>query len=344
MAENSYPFDTSGVSTPSMGEDQWRRWARVFTPDGVQGGLGSTGLLVSINVSGTSIDIASGFANVQGALYNNDATLNKTNTANGGGSARPDRVVLRYDQTANSIVAVVREGTVGGAAPPTLTQAVTGQWDVPLARWSRAAGGSIGSLVDERQFMDRSGTLWMPDAAITTGVPLTALVPSPWVGMRVATDLAKEYRWSGGFWERVDDRELLGVSDTNLIAPTNTTFGTATSTAPSGTFVAPMSGRIKVVVSAFLRAPAASPGAANFTYFSARITGPAGYDNLPGETGPSAVRVGGTDGFVQATVSTHYFLSGLTAGSVYTATGVHAVSGSSGHQQIDNRRITVERA
>lgn len=339
MAEESYPFDTSGVSTPSMGEDLWRRYARVFTPDGVHGGLGSAALQTSINVSGTSIDIATGYATVQGSLYNNTATLNKTNTANGGGSARPDRVVLRYDQTANSIVAVVREGTVGGAAPPALTQVVTGQWEIPLARWSRAAGGSIGSLVDERQFLDRSGTLWLPDAAITTAVPLTALVPSPWVGQRVGTDAAREYRWTGAFWERVDDRELLGVSDTNQIAPTNTTFATAASTAPSGSFVAPMSGRVKVNISAYLRAPAGFS-----VMYSARLTGPGGFDNLPTETGPNAIRLGGPDGQVQASCSTHYFVSGLTAGSAYTATGVHAVTGSSGHQTIDNRRITVERA
>jgi hypothetical protein len=342
VAEESYPFDTSGVTTPSMGEDLWRRYARVFTPDGVHGGAGSTSLAVSVNANSISVDIAVGFAAVQGSLYNNTATMNKTNTANGGGSARPDRVILRYDQTANSIIAVVREGTVGGAAPPTLTQAVTGQWEIPLARWSRAAGGSIGSLVDERQFLDRSGVLWMPESAITAAVPLTALVPSPWVGMRVATTAAtisgKEWRWTGAFWERMDPGPLLTVVDTTASAPTTTAW--AVLAGPSGTFTAPMSGRVKVHIGALVTSPA-SAGDCGYT---ARVTGPGGVDSTPATDSPDQCSFGGGSGDARLKSSEAFYVAGLTAGSVYTATGLGRVTTPSGHQRIENKRIIVERA
>lgn len=332
MAETSFPFD----NTTTWGEDSWRRWGRVFTQDGVQGGYGSTGLLVS--TGGSSIDIAAGYASVQSAVYNNDSSLNKTVNTNGGGSARPDRVVLRYDPTANSITAVVREGTVGAAAPPTLTQSVTGQWDIPLARWSRAAGGGIGSMIDERQFMDRSGTLVMADAAVTTAVTLSALVPSPWTGMRVLTlPSAKEYRWSGVYWERVDAQPLAEYLD---VAPSGPTLSTWQAVGPVGGFTAPLSGRVRITITAFITAPS-SNGSCSFT---ARVTGPSGFDYLPTVDSADQVAVGGGDGFTRATVTVSYMVSSLSPGSTYTVTGYGKVTIHSGHQVIDSKRIVVERA
>lgn len=325
MTERSGPFS----STTDFGEDDWRRWQRVFSPDGVHGGYGTTGLAVSASGDGLSINIAVGSASVQGFVYNNDAILNKTDTANGAGSARPDRVVVRMDPTANSILATVREGTAGGSAPPALTQVATGQWDIPLARWSRAAGGGIGSLVDERQFVTRSGGVVMADAAITATVPLTALMPDASVGTTVTTlPSAREYRWSGTFWERIDSAELLYVTDGLPSSASNTSYLSGT---PSGTFIAPLSGRVKVHLTAIM-----TPDGTASIQYAVRITGPGGYD--AGLSDTAAV----TFGDMRGVSATYYVAGGLTPGATYTATGYYKTTGGTGLWQV--RRILVERA
>src|SRR5690606_29171794 len=97
---------------------------------------------------GLSINVAAGTAVIQGAVYVNDSTINKSSSANGGGSGRPDRAVLKYDPTANSVSIEDKEGTAGGTTAPTLTQNAAGTCDFPMARWVRSAGVDIPVLVN----------------------------------------------------------------------------------------------------------------------------------------------------------------------------------------------------
>lgn len=154
MAELSWPFDTAGVGLPVL-EDQWSRMARNWQVSGVDGGLGSAVLAVSGNSTGMQVTIPVGEAEVRGHHYQNTTPIVLTGFAsNGGGSNRIDRVVLKLDPSANSVVAAIHAGTVG-AGPPALTQTDAGIYEMPLALVTIGPGVSTiraQDVADDRRF------------------------------------------------------------------------------------------------------------------------------------------------------------------------------------------------
>lgn len=345
MTVTNKPISGSAIATIA----EWREFARLLAPDGVDGDHGSSALQVSVNVNGTSVDVANGKATVQGTRVEVTAgPENRTTNANGGGSGRPDRLVLQRASATGAVTIVVKEGTAGAAAPPALTQSDTGTWEVPLARWVRAAGGGITNLVDERQFIGPSGTTVLNDAAITDAVKLTALIPNPRKGQRVLTlTSGKEYRWSGSFWERVDPEPLLDLSSTDGGAISNTAFVASLTGANqvTGQFVAPLSGRVIVTCAAWIDPEPGTTG-----YGTVRISG-SGFDDFgagrsPNSDEPKLIAHGQSSGSSTqepALTSNRWTVSGLTPGTTYSATFYSAKSGSS-TAWIDLRRIMIERA
>lgn len=151
MAEFSAPFDGSSIST----ELQWSRMARRWGLDGVHA-LDQYSTALKVTGSGTTtVAVAPGLAFVNGFYYALDATKNLAVTANATGAARVDLVVLRADQTANTVTAVYKTG--GTTAPP-LTQAEDGVWEIPLAQCTVAAGTAVvtaANVVDKRYLTGR---------------------------------------------------------------------------------------------------------------------------------------------------------------------------------------------
>lgn len=125
MAEASWPF--YGTET---NEVQFSKWASTLVESGIVSGLAiapGTGMAVTVGV---------GSAIVRGVFYENTAarTLAVSAAPSAAGQTRRDLVILRLDQTANAITALVRAGTAntsGGALPP-LTQNDT-TWEIGLA-------------------------------------------------------------------------------------------------------------------------------------------------------------------------------------------------------------------
>jgi hypothetical protein len=339
MAEWSGPFD----STTDLTEARWRKLMRYPSGDGVLASYGGTALAVTASGDGLSVNVAAGDARIQSGLYESTATVNKTNSSNGGGSGRPDRVVLRYDPTANSIALVVREGTVGGTTPPALVQSDSGQWDVPLARWIRAAGGGIGSVIDERTYLDRTGAVTVGDAAIASPVGIGGIFPNPWYGMRCfALPSGQEYRYIG-FWERIDPAPLLYTTN-NTSGTTASTSFTSTLTGSSdlaGSFVAPASGSVRVTAGARI-----TPGTTSSNVGSKdgsvtiHISGPGGFSNVPSSPDDDRVM---TIYDALSSADRSWIVVGMTPGSVYTATMKHQVTAAVSCA-FDNRSILIERA
>lgn len=151
MAEFSAPFDGSSIAT----ELQWSRMARRWGSDGVHTEDPSTTTL-KVTASGTTtVAVGAGMAFVNGFFYHLDATKNLSVTANATGAARVDLVVLRCDQSANSVTAVYKTG--GTTAPP-LTQAEDGVWEIPLAQCTVAAASNVvtaANVIDRRYFTSR---------------------------------------------------------------------------------------------------------------------------------------------------------------------------------------------
>lgn len=151
MAEFSAPFDGAAITT----ELQWSRMSRRWGLDGVHALDGSSTALKVTGSGTTTVAVASGMAFVNGFYYYLDAIKNLTVTANAGGAARVDYVVLRADMSANSVTAQYK---TGGLTAPTLTQDEAGVWEIPIAQCTVAAGASVvtaPNVVDRRYLTGR---------------------------------------------------------------------------------------------------------------------------------------------------------------------------------------------
>ncbi|MFG2970915.1 hypothetical protein ACGFZS_47365 [Streptomyces sp. NPDC048288] len=151
MTEFSAPFDGSSIST----ELQWSRMARRWGSDGAHTEDPATTVLKVTGSGTTTVSVAPGMAFVNGFFYHLDAAKTLAVPANAGGAARVDMVVLRADQSANSVTAVYKTG--GTTAPP-LTQDETGVWEIPLAQCTVAAASTVvlaANVVDRRYFTSR---------------------------------------------------------------------------------------------------------------------------------------------------------------------------------------------
>lgn len=152
MAEFSAPFDGSAITT----ELQWSRMARRWGLDGVHA-LDAASADLKVTGSGAAtVSVAPGMAFVNGFYYHLDAAKNVNVTANAGGAARVDYVVLRASMSANSVTVQYK---TGGLTAPTLTQDEAGIWEVPIAQCTVAAGASVvtaANVLDRRYITGRA--------------------------------------------------------------------------------------------------------------------------------------------------------------------------------------------
>jgi len=190
MAENAYPF--YGVET---NETQFANWASLLAGSGI-----ATGLAVTAG-SGMSVNVAAGTALIRGVYYENTATKNLAIEAAPASGTRTDGVVLRLDQTANTVTAVVKSGSTA------VTQNDT-TWEVLIATVAVSAGTAaitsgmitlrkprIGLRVfDYTNVADRpAGVSGIPALAINTSTKMIDL-------------------WNGSAWSNLlDAANLSGV-------------------------------------------------------------------------------------------------------------------------------------
>lgn len=134
MTETYFPFDAGGGS--SVAESQWADMAGLWARSGVNAmNLGDLNqLAVTASGANMNVSIDTGRAWVRGFGYKNDASLSKTLDASHATLHRIDRIILRLDRSANTILAAVLKGT-NSATPtaPALTQNTT-TWEISLAQ------------------------------------------------------------------------------------------------------------------------------------------------------------------------------------------------------------------
>ena len=167
MAETSWPFENADTS-----ETQYSYLLRELHEPGVVGEYGSSGLAVSPG-TGLSVSIAVGRALARGFVYAPTSPVTVTLAA-AGGTARVDRIVIRFDPTANSAVAVA---LTGATAEPSVTQTDSGVFELPLAAVAVGANAtslSAGNITDERVFLGGRVAGWT-----TATRPGTAANPTP---------------------------------------------------------------------------------------------------------------------------------------------------------------------
>lgn len=195
MAEFSAPFDGAAITT----ELQWSRISRRWGLDGVHALDGSSTALKVTGSGTTTVAVAPGMAFVNGFYYYLDATKNLTVTANAGGAARVDYVVLRADMSANSVTAQYK---TGGLTAPTLTQDEAGVWEIPIAQCTVAAGASVvtAANVIDRRYLTGRGVL-----------PSIAGARPPAIKNQLLVEDNKLYLGDGASWRWL---ATVGVDDT----------------------------------------------------------------------------------------------------------------------------------
>lgn len=173
MAESSWPFDAGAGS--SITESQWSEFVEFFLPTGV---IRQQLLECQIfaDASGMNVKVRTGQAFVRGHYYKNDATLTLTIAASDPTNPRIDRVVLRLDRTANTITAVVIQGTAAASpTAPAITQSST-IWDVSLAQVrvnATVTNIAADKITDERgPFVPLDGTIGINRQAYMVGQPV----------------------------------------------------------------------------------------------------------------------------------------------------------------------------
>lgn len=171
MAQNSWPFVGGGGT--AVNEDQWSIMARFWAQSGVTDYANK--LEVYGDSSGRQVKVKTGRACVRGHWYENTAEETVAIAANASGNPRIDRVVLRLDPSANSIVLAVVQGTPAGSpSAPSLTQTDVATYELTLAQVAVANGASTitaGNVTDERTYVDGIYGPWSPAATGSSANP-----------------------------------------------------------------------------------------------------------------------------------------------------------------------------
>jgi hypothetical protein len=168
MSEYSVPQQGILVGDASRAPYDASEWA--FDHDAFMNGLASranfgvlygydNGTNFSLEVTPVAIpsmnvELKIGAAMLRGVVYVNDATITLAIAANASGNSRIDTVVLRYDYVAQTIRAVVRQGTPAASpVPPTLTQSAGTTWEIPIADVfvSNGVSSIVNNVIHGRQ-------------------------------------------------------------------------------------------------------------------------------------------------------------------------------------------------
>lgn len=193
MAEASWPF--YGQET---NEVQFSKWARALAFSGIVTGLAIT--------PGTGLQVVLGIGQglVRGVFYENDAAKPLTvPAAPAAGTTRLDAVILRLDQTANSLTAVIKAGTANGSggALPSLTRDET-TWEL-LIGTVRVAGGI--AAITTAMIVNLE-----PSVGLRVYPYATAKRPTPSepIAIGVNTETKRLELWVGGDWVNLMDLAL----------------------------------------------------------------------------------------------------------------------------------------
>lgn len=202
MAENSWPF--YGAET---NETQFSKWASTLVESGIASGLAITA------GSGMQVLVGVGSADVRGVFYEN--TTSKAlavGAAPASGQTRRDYVILRLDQTANTITALVKAGTANssGGALPSLTQNDT-TWEIALAILTIASGAASVTTAMIDELKPSTGLRVLPYETSDRPTPQSG---RPALGVDLSTGRLE--LWSGSAWSNLSDlSKIVGTLPTN---------------------------------------------------------------------------------------------------------------------------------
>lgn len=181
MAESYGPFQ-AGAGANFL-DTQWGEMFNLLLSSGVFKGAkvsGSAGGDLAVTTGGgLSVNVATGQAWVYGRWYQNDAAKNLALATADPSLPRIDYLVIKMDDSAHTIAAVVVTGTPASSpTAPALTQTAT-TWMIPLATVRVNAGATTPtSITDARAYATISNLGTLANALLSdgTGPTITALL------------------------------------------------------------------------------------------------------------------------------------------------------------------------
>lgn len=194
----------------------------------------------------TNVTLNVGCAIVRGTVYVNDAALTLAIAANVSGNPRIDTVILRKDYVAQTIRAVVKQGTPAATpSPPALTQSAGSTWEIPVADIAVSNGfASINqtNITPRHEWVNASHGVYLDGILNNSGITLQT---GDVVVVDVTTDRAVTtttiFNDSGvlGVWWGRTANGSRGRVLTEGIGMIRTFFGTtsAVTTIPAGTWL-----------------------------------------------------------------------------------------------------------
>jgi hypothetical protein len=201
MAQTSWPFENIDTSET--------QYSLLFKNVG-EGVIPDRGLEIEpyADSTGMTAKVKTGDALVRGHYYNSTAETSLTIAAAHASLARIDRVILRLDPSANSIILAVLEGVADASpAPAALTQTEGDVYEFPVALVAVGAGVTTiapGNITDQRVILASTATLQADITAIesdlATKAPLLATFVTDATTARTiaSADSGKTIRFTSG--------------------------------------------------------------------------------------------------------------------------------------------------
>jgi hypothetical protein len=219
MAQTSWPFENIDTS-----ETQYSQLFRNLGEGPVAGKL--LELEPYADSTGMNVKVKAGQALVRGHYYDSTGTETIVIPAADATNPRIDRVVLRLDPTANTILLHLLQGTPAASpSAPALTQTDGAIYDLPLAQVYVAANETIiapGNVTDERTLFQP----WTGSVDIASVSGLQTELNSINSEIDTKQDIVAAVSTKTGAY-------TLAVGDTNDLVQANGTF---TITVPGSTF------------------------------------------------------------------------------------------------------------
>ncbi len=241
MAETSWPLPPNAV----VSDTQYEQLLQGYTPSGVMGSPGDTGIITAPGSGTRIITVRLGkYALVRGHMwYSGTSDVNMASLAsNGSGNPRIDLVVLRYTRSTGAVTAAVITGTPAAsptAPTPTQTLSTSGVFEIPIAQVAVAAGATTittGNITSRETYLSRTPLLG-------NTAPTTA-TPGVYLGQRfdqydTATNTLRRHWWDGTAWNTSLNTAYVGETVTTsadlvIAAGGNTLLANLAFTAVSG--------------------------------------------------------------------------------------------------------------
>jgi hypothetical protein len=336
MAEVSGPW---AEPFNTFSENEWRDLFRAL-PDGHLPLGTARGLSFTRSGSNREITIGSGFAIVQGTLYEN--TANKIiDVPVPGSNTRIDFIALRRDPTqsllADRIKLVLIQGNAASSpVAPALTQNPDGIWEVPLA-----IIGPYGTGVISAAPFAEIGPVFSRRSFVNLGTAYTSPAQVPGLSGRLRDELfdinGQVWQFTdAGVWVLKSAPQPVEGEAPNTINATSTSYSNL-ATVCAATFVAPLSGKVKISIAGHINPTTTNTIRMSFevrlgtSSGGTLVYGPLDRDGLMFK-GTSEINWGGSGPIKLVT--------GLTPGTTYRAWHKTLVGG--GTQQVLARKILVD--